>query len=169
MKKNLLYIISISTFFFILALQISCNSDTLKNRDIKSTIIGTLQKETQVDSFSIIISNTGGFTGLGNGYTLSSDGTVKHWKQLSFVKDTTLWERKADLNEVINFKNQLDTCGILQKQFNGTDNITTRLVYNLKDTSYTWTWKGKGASKNIPTEINNWYKKIISFLKNITE
>ncbi len=146
-----------------LTLLFGCNSDTLKERNIKSAVTETLQKETQIDSFNIVISSAGGFTGLGSGYTLTSNGRVKHWKQLSFVKDTTLWERDTNLSKIVDFKNQLDTCGILQKAYGETGNMTTSLNYNLQDTSYSWTWEGKGTNSNIPIEINDWFKNVLIF------
>ncbi|MCP5064391.1 MAG: hypothetical protein GY936_18275 [Ignavibacteriae bacterium] len=163
MRKKILSSIASFAFLLALTLQIGCNSETMKEQGVKSVISETLQKETQIDSFSIIVSSAGGFTGLGSGYTLTSNGKVKHWKQLSFVKDTTLWERESDLSKIVDFKNQLDTCGILQKDYRGTGNMTTSLNYNLQDTSYTWTWEGKGNSSNIPEEINDWFKDLLVF------
>ena len=166
MRKNFTNSIALIGLLLALTLQIGCNSDALEKQNIKSTISETLQDETQIDSFSIVISSAGGFTGLGSGYTLTSNGTVKSWKQLSFVKDTTLWERKSDLSKILDFKNQLDNCGILQKDYSGTGNMTTSLNYNLQDTSYIWTWEGKRIDSNIPEEINDWFKDVLSFCTN---
>lgn len=163
MKKKTLRIVYSFLFLFTLILQLGCNSDSMKTQNIKSAVVETLQKETQIDSFSISISSAGGITGLGSGYSFNSNGVVKYWKQLSFVKDTTIWERESDLTEILHFKNELDTCGILQKQYSESGNMTTRLNYNLRDTSYAWTWQGKGIDGNIPLEINDWYKDVIKF------
>lgn len=169
MKRNILIRTTLFVFLLTLTLLVACNSDTMKNQNVKSSVAETLQKQTKIDSFNIVISSAGGITGLGSGYTLASNGKVKHWRQLSFVKDTTLWERESDLSKILNFKNELDTCGILQKQYRETSNMTTSLNYNIQDTSYTWTWKGKGEEENIPAEINNWYKDVIKFCTEINK
>ncbi|MEE9430601.1 MAG: hypothetical protein V3V16_06140 [Melioribacteraceae bacterium] len=167
MKKKILVSISSFVFLLTLILQLGCNTDSTKTQNIKSAVVETLQKETQIDSFSISLSSAGGITGLGSGYTLTSDGVIKYWRQLSFVKDTTLWEEESDITKILQFKNELDSCGILQKKYDGTDNMTTSLVYNLSDTSYTWTWEDRGIDSNIPTEITSWYKEVIEFCTSI--
>lgn len=163
MRKDFTNSIALIGLLLTLTLQFGCNSDALEEQNIKSAISETLQNDTKIDSFNIILSSAGGITGLGGGYTLTSNGTVKSWKQLSFVKDTTLWERESDLSKILDFKNELDTCGILQKIYSETGNMTTSLNYNLQDTSYTWTWEGKGTDSNIPEEINDWFKDVLDF------
>jgi len=163
MKNNFTNSISLIGLLFTLALQLGCASDKLEEQNIKSTLSEVVQNETQIDSFNIVLSSAGGITGLGGGYTLTSNGIVKHWKQLSFVKDTVLWEKEFDLSKILDFKNELDTSGILQKDYSETGNMTTRLNYNLQDTSYTWTWKGKGTGSNIPIEINDWFNNVLVF------
>ncbi len=74
-----------------------------------------------------------------------------------------MWERDTNLSKIVDFKNQLDTCGILQKAYGETGNMTTSLNYNLQDTSYSWTWEGKGTNSNIPIEINDWFKNVLIF------
>jgi hypothetical protein len=157
-----------STIFllvFILFITLNgCNSQDIKPKKIKGEVTGAIKKETKVDSFSITISNGGGFTGLKNGYTFNSTGLVKRWRQLSFVKDTTIWKVQTDGVKTNYFKNQLVNSGILKKQYNDTGNITFVLTYQIPDTTYTWSWNGKNGEENAPSEIKNWFKEVTDFI-----
>ncbi len=150
---TILFLIILST------IQIGC-----KSNKIKSDIPEAINQNEKVDSFNIIISNGGGFTGLKNGYTLNSAGVVKRWRQLSFVKDTTIWKVQTDGIKIKDFRKKLVNSGILKKQYKDTGNITFVLSYQIPDTTYTWSWNGKNGGKNVPTEIKDWFKDITDYI-----
>ena len=144
--------------------QNGCKSKDIKSNKIKSDITGAINQEAKIDSFNIIISNGGGFTGLKNGYTLNSAGVVKRWRQLSFVNDTTIWKVQTDGIKIKDFRNKLVNSGILEKQYKDTGNITFVLSYQIPDTTYTWSWNGKNGGENVPSEIKNWFKDITDYI-----
>ena len=144
--------------------QNGCKSKDIKSNKIKSNITGDINQEAKVDSFNIIISNGGGFTGLKNGYTLNSAGVVKRWRQLSFVNDTTIWKVQTDGIKIKDFRKKLVNSGILKKQYKDTGNITFVLSYRIPDTTYTWSWNGKNGGENVPSEIKNWFKDITDYI-----
>ncbi len=144
--------------------QNGCKSKDIKSNKIKSNITGAINQEAKVDSFNIIISNGGGFTGLKNGYTLNSAGVVKRWRQLSLVNDTTIWKVQTDGIKIKDFRNKLVNSGILEKQYKDTGNITFVLSYQIPDTTYTWSWNGKNGGENVPSEIKDWFKDITDYI-----
>lgn len=150
--------------FLLFATLNGCKSKDIKPNQIKTDVTGAIKQATKVDSFKIIISNGGGFTGLKNGYTLNSAGIVKRWRQLSLVKDTTIWKVQTDGIKINNFKDQLVDSGILEKQYNDTGNITFILSYKLPDTTYRWSWNGKNGGENVPAEIKDWFKDITDYI-----
>ncbi len=156
----------LSLIFFSLLLFLSQNSCKSKQDEIKQSLAGSIKpvSETQIDSFSITISNGGGFTGLKNGYTFNSSGIVKRWRQISPVKDTTIWKVKTDGIKANQFRTQLVNSGILNKKYKGTGNITFVLTYKVPDTTYIWTWDGANGGKKAPIEIRDWFNKITDFI-----
>ena len=144
--------------------QNGCKSKDIKSNKIKSNITGAINQEAKIDSFNIIISNGGGFTGLKNGYTLNSAGVVKRWRQLSFVNDTTIWKVQTDGIKIKDFRKKLVNSGILEKQYKDTGNITFVLSYQIPDTTYTWSWNGKNGGENVPSEIKDWFKDITDYI-----
>ncbi len=159
--------LSLLFLFLIFSLsQSSCNSNNSKQEKIKQTLTGSINSinETKIDSFSITISNGGGFTGLKNGYTFNSTGIVKRWRQISLVKDTTIWKVKTDGKKANQFKNQLEQSGILNKKYNETGNITFVLTYKLPDTTYIWSWNGANGGTKVPMEIKDWFNDVTNFI-----
>jgi len=162
--NKLKYLTIFLVIFLLFTTLNGCKSKDIKPNQIKTDITEAINQATKVDSFKIIISNGGGFTGLKNGYTLNSAGIVKRWRQLSFVKDTTIWKVQTDGIKINNFKNKLVNSGILEKQYNDIGNITFILSYQLPDTTYHWSWNGKNGGKNVPAEIKDWFKNITDYI-----
>lgn len=163
------YLTMLSLIFVLFTIQNGCGSKEINPNKIKTEITPTVNQKTKIDSFSITISNGGGFSGLKNGYTFNSTGLVKRWRQISFVKDTIIWKIQTDGIKTNDFENQLVNSGILSKQYNNTGNITFVLTYQIPDTTYFWSWNGKNEEENIPPEIKGWVKDVTDFIISIQQ
>ncbi len=158
------YLTFIILLLLVLTIQNGCTAKDSEPGQIKNEIARKINHTTKTDSFSISISNGGGFTGLKNGYTLNNTGLVRRWHQLSLVKDTTIWEIQTDGIKTKEFNVELKNSGIINKQYNERGNTTFLLTYKLPDTTYSWSWTVKNGKQNIPPEIKIWFKKLTDFL-----
>ena len=148
------------TIFISVALLIGCGSCKM---DVENEHQSLNKEAKSLPIFKIVLSSGGGFTGLSNGYSLFSNGNVEKWRQLSAVKDSVVWISQVDSSKIYNFKNDLETSGITNKTYNGTGNITTRLKYETKDSTYNWSWKGAGDESDVPLEIKPLFENIKKF------
>ena len=118
------------------------------------------------DAFAITLARGGGFTGLVRGFHLYSDGKVAAWRRYPAQPDSVLWTVQVEPGKIAEFARQLERTGALKKAHAATGNTTTRIVYSLPDSGYTWSWSNAGAA---PAELKQWYVRVRQFCEQVRE
>ena len=118
------------------------------------------------DTFKISIATGGGFTGLVRGFYLHADGKVEAWRRFPAQPDSILWTVQTDPGKIAEFVQQLEQTSALKKVYEETGNITTRIIYFLPDTSYTWSWSNAVGE---PLGLREWYAQIWQFCRALGE
>ena len=111
-------------------------------------------------SFSISISSGGGFSGLVRGYRLQSDGEVVAFERRTAKDEAIRWTRSIDAGTVRSFAEKLLATGLLEQGAREYGNITSRIVYQMSDSTYVWTWSG---SEPKPSAAAAWYRDVMRF------
>ena len=138
-----------------------CVSHSADKRTDEAVVQETRAGTAAGKEFKISLSTGGGFTGLTRGYHLYADGRVEAWRRFASRKDTILAVVQADPSRLRLFQRRLEQSGLLQKTYRETGNMTTRLTYNLADTTYTWSWSGAG--NGLAPEIKDWFVEVHNF------
>lgn len=118
------------------------------------------------DAFKISVATGGGFTGLVRGFYLHADGKVEAWRRFPAQPDSILWTVQADPGKIAEFVQQLEKTSELKKVHEETGNITTRIIYSLSDTSYTWSWSNAVGA---PLGLKEWYAQVWQFCRALGE
>ena len=95
------------------------------------------------------------------GFHLYSDGKVAAWRRYPAQPDSVLWTVQVEPGKIAEFARQLERTGALKKAHAATGNTTTRIVYSLPDSGYTWSWSNAGTA---PAELKRWYVRVRQFL-----
>ena len=165
--KNQIYkaLFIVSGVIFLL----NCSACKVEQEKEKITNMSINSKPNLTSPLQFSFASGGGITGLKKGYTLFTDGKVNFWQQLSFVKDTVIWNVVVDTSEVNNFRNELLKSGLMEKEYTTTGNMTTYLKFETSDTTYNWSWIGKGSNENTPLEIKNWFKEVSDYCSTLNK
>lgn len=118
------------------------------------------------NAFKISVATGGGFTGLVRGFYLHADGKVEAWRRFPAQPDSILWTVQADPGKIAEFVQQLEKTSEFKKVHEETGNITTRIIYSLSDTSYTWSWSNAIGA---PLGLKEWYAQVWQFCRALGE
>ena len=118
--------------------------------------------ENMQNDFTLILQEGGGFSGQMNGYTITGNGKIQHWRQFPGKEKTILWETSVDPATVEQFRLELEKSGALQHPLNKTGNMTTSVVFIRKDEKFVWSWR---MNSNPLPSLQSWYNKVLNFCK----
>lgn len=113
------------------------------------------------EPFTLSLSSGGGFSGLVEGFTLTSQGQVTAWQKLPGNPETTLWSKKGDSDSAIALVESLKS--FLAVDLKETGNVTTRISLVLPDTSWLWSKSGSVAASDVPEPFQTWYARAESY------
>lgn len=118
-------------------------------------------------SHSIVIGESGGFTGNNSGYSIDSTGLVKRFE--GFVTTTASEKEKGRLSkEQIQRINDLIP-GLLKSKYSEKGNLTTYITLRKNGTATRYSWSGPIPGKNVPEEISRFYSEIKSMINSLQE
>ncbi|MDB5102923.1 MAG: hypothetical protein JWP91_612 [Fibrobacteres bacterium] len=115
--------------------------------------------------FTLTLASGGGFSGLIQGYTLSSAGEVKAWRKFPGGPDSITWAKRTGPDSILVLAKALEA-------FEGIDlkeagNMTTRIEYALPDTAYRWSISGAGPSPEAPEPFRTWYARAEAYCRGL--
>jgi len=117
--------------------------------------------------YRITLWQGGGYTGLTEGFTLSSTGEVSRWQKFPAQSNTTLWTISGHAAEVQRVKIRLEESGALALKSEVTGNMTLGVKYELQDKQYLWTWDQGGIGNPVTESFNKWYHDTLDFCRSL--
>lgn len=117
-------------------------------------------------TFKISVGSGGGFTGAYEGCSISSDGVVRRWSRRGAAsEDTTLGMAQGSVEKVRDFEARLRGSGALESAASETGNMTSTVLYELPDSSRSWSWPGSGENDKTPAAFKGWYSEIQTYCR----
>jgi hypothetical protein len=115
--------------------------------------------------FTLTLSYGGGFSGLYEGYTLSSPDSVTAWRQRAAGPRAEEWARKADPESLIAFVRELKP--YFGAESAGTGNMTARIDFQSPGVHHEWSMGGAPASPDAPEPFRTWYRRVESYCRGL--
>lgn len=120
--------------------------------------------KTQAEEFSITVMEGGGFTGMVNGFTLSSDGKVTGWKQAGAGQRTVDWETTADVEPINKLRMELDKSGLMGSNIENPGNMSKTVILEKEGTRQRWVWS---SQDDVPEDASKWYRAVNEFCRQL--
>ncbi len=111
--------------------------------------------------FTLTLSTGGGFSGLVEGYTLTSQGEVRAWKKRPGAPETTQWTKKDAPDSAMALAKSLQE--FLSVDLQETGNMTTTIRYTVADSTWHWSISSMGASAPGSEPLQAWYARAIAY------
>ncbi len=125
------------------------------------------QMKSQSENVSTVhLSKGGGFTGIYNGYSITSQGQLVSWQQTAAGEKDVQATDKVKAKKVKPFFQQIET--FIETDLESPGNMTTKLVLQRPDTTVTWLWNAENTDTEPTAELNELYLSMWQFCqKNI--
>lgn len=118
------------------------------------------------EPFQITITESGGFTGGTEGYTISSSGKIEKFRQMPGGEKSVIQTTMTKTSQVNGYRVWLENSGLLQETLNEKGNMTTTVRYETADTSYVWSFPAGGRSGSpVVKKLNNWCSEVSGAVK----
>lgn len=111
--------------------------------------------------FTLTLSSGGGFAGLYQGCTLTSQGEVKAWQKRTGAPESITWTIQEKPDSIFAFAEALEP--YLALDLKETGNMTMRIQLELPDTTHQWSISGSGPSAEAPEPFRTWYVRAAAY------
>lgn len=116
-------------------------------------------------SFTLSLVSGGGFAGLYQGFTLTSEGEVKAWQKRSVAPESITWTIRDKPDSILVFAKALEA--FMGTDLKETGNMTTRIQFALPDSTYNWSISGAGPSAEAPEPFRTWYARAEAYCRGL--
>ena len=118
-----------------------------------------------VPPFTLTLSSGGGFAGLYQGCTLTSQGEVKGWQKRAGAPEAIAWTVQVGQDSIAALAKDLEV--YLGVELRDAGNMTTRILFELPDTTHQWSISGSGASTEAPEPFRTWYARAEAYCRGL--
>lgn len=115
--------------------------------------------------FTLTLSSGGGFTGLYQGCTLTSQGEVKGWQRRTGAPESVAWTVQDRPDSIFALAKDLEN--YLNVELEEAGNMTMRIRFELPDTAHQWSISGSGASAEAPEPFRTWYARAEAYCRSL--
>lgn len=115
--------------------------------------------------FTLTLSSGGGFAGLYQGCTLTSQGEVKGWQKRAGAPEAITWAVQVRPDSIAAFARELEA--YLRVELQDAGNMTTRILLKLPDTTHQWSISGSGSSAEAPEPFRTWYARAEAYCRSL--
>ncbi len=165
----------ISFFSFYLMLAFSLFSYTSCQKDTAAKADQMMEEDAQqiapavamTDTFQIVITRGGGFTGQVKGFSLSSTGEVRHWQKMPGGEEEIVWETTVERDSIHIFQKELLASGAMEEKLESPGNVTTAIQYHADDVVRSWMWGGHAEAKEFHGRLRELWSSIHGWCRRI--
>jgi len=138
----------------------ACNST-----ETKSDYSKEIQGSRISDTYQLTLWYGGGFTGLTEGFTMTSDGNIQQWQSIPGKSRIIQWTVTGHLSEINQLHDRFINIQSLGQEFSQTGNMTSGIIYKINEKTFTWTWDQANKKNEAIKSLQDWYQHAIKFCR----